>query len=202
MNSPIATSAVVFIVLVSIARQTCSQAPGPPPAQKAAIAKLAHWVGEWDGTGWAMTRTGERHEFEIREAIQLKLGGIALLVEGVGKAKDPSGSVMHNALAVVSFDPKTQKYRFRHYTLQGTEGESELKPVDGGYEWILNPEGSPATVRFTIKIDGKKWNEVGEVTLDGKTYQRFLEMNLERTSTPGSVLDRRPRERAGLTLLK
>jgi hypothetical protein len=35
-------------------------------------------------------------------------------------------------------------------------------------------------VRFRIQFDEKRWHEVGEASVDGTTWTRFMEMNLLR----------------------
>ena len=56
----------------------------------------------------------------------------------------------------------------------------EPKLVDGGFEWGFRAEERGVTVRFTIRFDEKRWHEVGEMSADGKTWNKFLEMTLER----------------------
>jgi len=38
-------------------------------------------------------------------------------------------------------------------------------------------------IRYTIAIDDFRWNEVGEIRMDGE-WRRFFEMNLKRVSEP------------------
>jgi hypothetical protein len=52
--------------------------------------------------------------------------------------------------------------------------------VDGGFEWGFRVEERGVTVRFTIRFDEKRWHETGETSVDGKTWNKFLEMTLER----------------------
>ncbi len=104
-------------------------------------------------------------------------------MEGVGKAKDAApgeSAIAHNALAVVSYDPKAMTYRIKHYTLDGRSGESEVKLIEGGLEWGFKDEARGSTIRFTAKIDGQKWHEVGEASPDGQKWFKFMEMTLER----------------------
>jgi hypothetical protein len=56
----------------------------------------------------------------------------------------------------------------------------EPKLIDGGLEWGFRSAERGVTVRFTIQFDEKRWHEVGEVSTDGKTWNKFLEMTLER----------------------
>ena len=75
----------------------------------------------------------------------------------------------------------TGRYRFRTYDLRGGVIDTELRLVDGGMEWGLRNEERKADLRFTIRLDGDRWHEVGEVSVDGgETWYQMLEMTLER----------------------
>jgi hypothetical protein len=140
------------------------------------IKKLDYMVGEWKGTGW-MERQGGRETFVGTETVQSKLSGLALLVEG--NFKDKNGKVVHETLAVISYDEKTKGYNFRTYLANGTVGDHELKVLDGGWQWGFQiPQGN---VRFTFKLGEKgEWREIGEFSGDGKTWRQFLELNLQK----------------------
>jgi len=159
-----------------------SQAPTPPPAQVEAMKKLDLWVGDWKGSGWVALGREGRQEFTIVEKVQRKAGGSVLLVEGRGtkKAEKEQEVVVHEALAVLSYDDKAKRYRWQAHDLRGQAIEVEPKLVSGGLEWGFRSEGSGVTVRFTIKFDKKRWHEIGEVSTDGKTWTKFLEMTLQR----------------------
>jgi hypothetical protein len=147
-----------------------------------AIQKLAGWVGEWKGSGWVATGAGEREEFTNIEKVQPKVGGSILLIEGHGTRKKESGAgvPIHEALAVLSYDQKTQRYRWRAHDIRGQALDVEAQLIDGGLRWGYRNEQAEVSIRFDIHIDGNRWHEVGEVTRDGKAWQKFLEMNLER----------------------
>jgi hypothetical protein len=157
--------------------------PDPLAEQRAAIARLGHWAGEWEGSGWAFTRAG-RGEFTIRESVQPKLGGVALLVQGLGRSEHPETGeemVTHDALAVLTWDPAGDRYRFRHYTADGHEGESVLEPFGDGWRWGFRDPRGGVEVRFTIEFGADSWHEIGEVSRDGgATWQQMLEMTLRR----------------------
>ena len=51
--------------------------------------------------------------------------------------------------------------------------------IDSVLEAILGEE-SGVTIRFTVKFDERRWHEIGEASTDGKTWNKFLEMTLER----------------------
>lgn len=156
-------------------------------AQREAMKRLDGWVGQWQGSGWILdgpSRT--RQEFTITETVQSKLGGRTLLVEGVGRGKDPKTGAeidTHNTLAVLSYDEQAKTYRFRTHEARGRALDAEARPIQGGLEWGFRDETTGATIRFTIHLDGNRWHEVGEATRDGKTWHKFLEMTLQRQSS-------------------
>jgi hypothetical protein len=182
MRSPV----IVLLLLSVLALQAGSPSSGqtrvPPAAQVKAVKKLDLWVGEWKGTGWASTGRDERHNFTIVEKVQRKVGGSVLLIEGRGtkKADKREAVVVHEALAVISYDEKAKRYRWRAHDLRGQAIDVEPKVVDGGIEWGFKSGDRGVSVRFTIKFDEKRWHEVGEASTDGKTWHKFLEMTLER----------------------
>ena len=73
-----------------------------------------------------------------------------------------------------------KRYRWEAHDLRGQAITVEPKLIDGGLEWGFRSGERGPTVRFTIKFDEKRWHEVGEVSTDGKTWNKFLEMTLER----------------------
>ena len=175
---------VLSLMVLAVGSSAWAQRPDTSGPQREAMKKLDSWVGEWEGTGWSMRGPGQRSEFTVHESVQPKLGGLVLLVQGLGKGKDPATgaeTVGHDALAVVSFDPKTSSYRFRHYTMQGASGEAELTLTDKGMQWELQGEGQTAfRMRFNIEIQGDTWHEYGEFSRDGQTWTRTMEMTLKR----------------------
>lgn len=160
-----------------------AQPPDLSAPQREAMKKLAHWVGEWEGSGWAIRGPGSKSEFTVNESVQPKVGGLVLLVQGKGTSKDPATGeqiVGHDALGLVSYDAKAGKYTFRHYTMQGAQGEDELVLTEKGMIWELSSMPAPMRVRFTIEITGDTWVEYGEVTRDGTEWMRTMEMKLQR----------------------
>ena len=163
-----------FLLLLALALPIGAQTAPSLSSRVNELKKLEYMVGEWKGTGW-MERQGGRETFAGVETIQSKLSGLALLVEG--KFKDKDGKVIHETLAVISYDEKTKVYNFRTYLATGAVGDHELKILDGGWQWGFQiPQGN---VRFTFKLGDKgEWREIGEFSADGKTWRQFLELNL------------------------
>lgn len=160
-----------------------AQAPASIPAQKEAMKKLDFLVGKWKGEGWIKIPGAERQTFTQTETVQKKLGGLALLMEGHGTSKLPSGEekTVFEALALVTWDPEKNLYRFSSATTEGRAGESEGRFVPGGaWEWgFAVPRGG--RIRYTIKLTDKgEWHETGQYSPDEKTWHPFHEMTLRK----------------------
>lgn len=168
-----------FLLSIMLALSISAQQTSPTAlaTQRAEMKKLDYMVGQWKGTGW-MERQGGRVTFEGTEMVQSKLGGLGILIEGNFKNKE--GVVVHETLAVLSYDEKAKNYNFRTYLANGSVGDHILSLIEGGWQWgIQYPQGG--AVRFTFKLTDKgDWFETGEFSQDGKTWRKFLEMNLRK----------------------
>jgi len=172
-----AAAAVVFLAGAPVR----AQGPGPDgSANRAAIQRLDFMVGHWKGEAW-MLRGAERVQTTMTETIERKLGGVVLLVEGTGAIPGEGtapGRVVHNALAVVSFDAQSGGYVMRSYVASGLWGDFALTPIEGGVSWSREVPGG--RVRNTAKIGNGEWHEVGEFSRDGTTWTQIMEMKLRR----------------------
>jgi hypothetical protein len=149
-------------------------------ASRAAMQKLDFMVGRWKGEGWMM-RGNERVSTTMTEVVERKLGGVAFLVEGLGVVPGPgaeSPRVVHNALAVIVFDPQTQGYVLRSYISSGQWGDFALTPVAGGVSWSREVPGG--RIRNTARIGNGVWHEIGEFSRDGTTWMQIMELNLKQ----------------------
>lgn len=170
--------AVILILALSAAAQ------GPPPkpeAQIAAMKKLEYMAGKWSGEGW-MQMGPQRATFRGGETVQRKLDGTAMLVEGAFFGKPPGSEVevpVHTTLAVISYDPKGQKYDFNTWLATGGAGDHVLHLTDNGWYWEMNPPNG-GTVRFTTTFKDKTWFEIGEWSSDGAQWRKFFEMTLKK----------------------
>ncbi len=170
---------LTFTVLLAFA----VGAQAPPDAQvaatqKQAMAKLGFLTGKWKGQGWIATGPGEPHRFTQTEDVQSKLGGTLVLIEGLGN-EEGATRVVHQALAVVSYDDAKTSYRFHAYSWPGRYVESEAEVTEKSLQW--GSVSGPANVRFRIVVNEKgQWHETGETSMDGKTWRQFFEMLLDR----------------------
>lgn len=142
-----ATAAVVYLAGAPVE----GQAPDGS-ANRTAIERLDLMVGRWEGEAWMLRGTGQV-QTTMTENIERKLGGVTLLIEGTGVIPGEGSSaprVVHNALAVVSFDPQTGGYVMRSYIASGLWGDFALTPIEGGVSWSREVPGG--RVRNTAKI--------------------------------------------------
>ena len=140
------------------------------------VKKLDLLVGKWEGSGWMM-QGPQKETFTGTENVQRKVDGLALLVEG--KFTNKNNVVIHETLAVVSYNPKTSIFDFNTFLASGYKGVYELRSTADGFEWFVPFPGGK--VRYTTKLSAESWWEIGEMSRDeGKTWVKMFEMNLKR----------------------
>lgn len=176
---------LLVLFLCSLPIPAYAQAPAPSP-QASEMTKLNFLVGEWKGTGYIEMGPGQRRTFTETETVQNKLGGLMLLIEGTGTGKVPGSEAdvtVHNALAVVSYDDSSKAFRWLAY--QAARGsvqsiDTNARVQNKTIEWGFH-DARAGTFRFTITLDDKgQWFEIGEISHDGKSWQKFFEMTLQR----------------------
>lgn len=154
-------------------------------SSEAEMKKLNFLVGDWKGEGWIEMGPGGRSTFKQTETVLSKLNGTVILVEGVGKGKLASTGqegIVHNALAVISYDSRAKKYQFRAFRADGNFIDAEMTAEGNGLVWGFREPQRNVEIKYTIKLtDSGQWNEVGEFSMDGKTWRKFFEMTLQRT---------------------
>jgi hypothetical protein len=148
----------------------------PTPALAKGMAKLAFMRGVWAGPATGTLPSGQRYTVTQTERMGPMLGGDIVVIEGRGYRDD--GSTGFNAFAVVSWDPRADKYELRSYA-QGQAGSFEMKLTADGYTWEI-PAGPSAVIRFTATIKNDTWREVGEFVAGDKPPVQTFEMNLRR----------------------
>lgn len=169
------------LALLALALPAVATAQGRPDpeaalaAQREAMAKLAMLDGEWRGTAWTITPSGEKHTMTQTERVGTMLGGSVRVIEGRGYEAD--GRVGFNAFAVISYQPDKQAFSMRSYA-GGRAGDFAVTPTADGFTWEI-PAG-PMTIRYTATVKDGKWREVGDRIAPGKEPVRFLEMDLAR----------------------
>jgi hypothetical protein len=147
----------------------------------ASASPFSLWLGEWKGSGWSVGANGERTEFELTESVKERSGGTVLFVEGHGTRTTGSsrGSVSHDGVVFVYRD-KAGKLKWNGHEAASGAIDAEVTLRDGGFEWSFDADNRGTVVRFVITLDATHWRETGEVSADGRTWARFMEMSLVR----------------------
>ena len=145
-------------------------------AQRAEMKKLDPMIGRWQGAGW-IQQGPERETFTGTENVQRKLDGLAVLVEG--RFVDKKDVVIHETLAVLSYNQTSKDYDFNTFLASGRKGQYTMKATDAGWQWGFSfPAG---VIRYDIKITPDTWHEAGQMSMDeGKTWKPFFEMTLKK----------------------
>lgn len=165
----------VLILMFAGISSVLAQTDQTVELKRTEMKKVEKMVGQWKGAGW-IQQGPKRETFTGTETVQRKLDGLALLVEG--KFSNDAGKVIHETMAVISYEPKETKFDFRTYLASGLGGDYEIKPAETGWLWGFNVEGG--TIRYNIRIENDTWSEIGEFSKDGKTWMKFFEMNLKK----------------------
>jgi len=162
---------ILSVVLLLTTTSYAQEAEADKEAQEA-ISKLAFIVGNWSGNGWIMGRDGKRHTFNQTENISFKLDKTAVLIEGLGKDKE---KIVHNAMAVVTFNKADKTYNFRSYLSSGREGVYKAELIGEKFYWY-----PMENMRYIIYLNDKgQWHEIGEMKRE-KEWFKFFEMTLDK----------------------
>lgn len=146
--------------------------------------KLDWWLGEWSGPASIQMGPGKPQQVLQSERVQSKLGGRVIVVEGLGKRMMEDGSageVVHDALAVISYDEKAKQYVFDAWTARDGHVRAwleagEKQTAKWGFE---TPQG--AKIRYSIQLtEAGEWSEIGEFSRDGTQWLKFFEMTLKK----------------------
>ena len=170
----------VFILIALFLGTTTGRLAAQELGNKEKMKIFAAWEGHWQGEGSMQMGPGEPKKSKVDEHIIYKLDGMVLLVEGVGKTTD--GTIVHQALGVISFDQNSNEYKFKTYLRDGKAADAWLTPMaENKFQWGLDIPGR-GKIRYSINIDPvkKTWNEIGEFSQDGNTWMKFFEMNLTK----------------------
>lgn len=163
---------ILTIILTGLLiSQSFSQSFETDSLSKSKISDLGFMVGNWKGTGWMMGQGG-KSEFEQTEKIQFKLDSTAILIEGLGK---DNGKIVHNALAILTYNKTDKNYSFRSYLQNGQNAEFKAELIDNKFYWYPNEK-----VRYIIWMnENGQWYEKGEFKRE-ENWNQFFEMTLDR----------------------
>ena len=145
--------------------------------------KLDWLVGEWKGEATVQMGPGKPEHVVQTERVQSKVGGKVLMIEGLGKRKLEDGSVgdvVHDAMAILSWDEAKKNYRFSAYLSNRPQTEATLE-VTGPTSAVWGMETPMGRMRYTLSLTEKgEWLEIGEFSRDGQQWTKFIEMRLQK----------------------
>ncbi|MCB0631367.1 MAG: hypothetical protein R2824_31340 [Saprospiraceae bacterium] len=173
-----ASTLTLFLLFTSV----LSFAQTDGPSSKTAMEKLSFLAGKWSGSGWQMNQQRQKMAFTQTEDIEFLTDGESLLIKGLGKSNNPETGeerVIHNAVALITYDPEEDRYDFRSFVVgRGSGNHIGHLVADGHFEWFLEtPNGK---IRYTITINEKgQWHEIGEFAM-GDSWFQFFEMTLDK----------------------
>lgn len=142
--------------------------------QKSAISALDFLDGEWVGSAKGHTEAGSIDTIQT-ERIGSLLDGTVKLIEGRGY--DASGATVFNALAVISYDPKADRYRMRSYA-QGHVTDADFTRTDDGFEWGF--AAGPGRMQFKATVRNGNWSEVGTFSVPGRPVVTTAQLELKK----------------------
>jgi|GEM_PF-495284 len=176
---------ILLIVLVCSILVSAQEQPGKE--QISAMRKLNFLTGNWKGSGWIFLRNGQRSEFNEKENIKWKLDSLLLVIEGLGTNNNSNGGetrTVHNAYAIVYYNNQTGNYHWQSFISSGQSMLSNASLINDStlvWQMDISPQ---MKIRYTIAVSGGKiWNEIGEMSNNGKDWNKFFGMNLTRADT-------------------
>jgi hypothetical protein len=147
----------------------------PSDAEATAIAHLPALIGSWEGDGWMRTGPGDPQRFVSQERVEPRLEGRALIIEGKHYNQDRT-RIVHNALAVVTYDPASGEYYFLAKVAGQPPGDYRGHLDSDAFIWEMpTPRGK---IRYTIRVVNEQWIEKGEIE-GSNGWQQFFEMTLK-----------------------
>ncbi len=169
------TALLLAATLISTA-PVIAQAPSLDAAHAAEMKKLDWLAGRWEGE--AIIQMGPDQKFTVQqtETIESKVGGTVLMIEGRGTM---NGRVVHDAFAIVTWDPEAKKHKVSAYLADGRSVVADAIAGDGTLEWQFD---TPAvSMRYLIeRTEDGGWKETGFRNRPGEEPVKFIEMALKK----------------------
>lgn len=167
---------LVALLLISTLTSTFSQSA----SQKidSTLSPVSQLAGQWSGSGWLRTRSGQRVEFNQTESIEFKLDGQIMTVNGIGKDKN-TGKKSFEAFGILSYNKQKSKYVFDAYTAEGQHTLADVALSKNKFDWWFDvPNGG--TIKYSITFDDHSWSEDGNYSPDGNQWYPFFHMDLTK----------------------
>ena len=150
------------------------------------VVEISFMEGNWKGEGWIVGRDRIKKHFAQTETIQFKVGQQVLMVEGLGYAKDNTGTitrrVIHDAFGIISYNEIQDAVTMISFSTQNGRMEVPMMRIgDKQLQWSFKNEQSGGLIRFTEDFsEVGKWKEVGEFSINGADWYPFFEMQLNK----------------------
>lgn len=180
MTRTLALAALLAAFALPVASAPDNYAEAGRAAARAQMAKLEALRGQWKGSGWIEIPGAGRSEFTSEETVVEKLGGSALVIEGLHRHAK-SGAVVHHALGMLYWDVGAKGYRMATALDMGRGGYFPGSLEGNRFTWAMEIPRGPKQ-RYVITMDGDRWVETGERSMDGgTTWAPFFHMELARS---------------------
>jgi hypothetical protein len=152
-----------------------------PESLKKQMKQLEFMSGRWKGEASIRQRDGTTMILNQEEIIQFKLDDTVLMIEGIGRTTTDN-QIAFNALALISYDLKTNLYQMKSFVKDGSQTDAYFKVLnDHEYEWGFETP-TKARLRYSITLNQAEqtWKETGEYSSDGTNWYPFITMNLRK----------------------
>ena len=160
-----------------------AQLPRTPDldAQRIAMQRLSLLVGKWSGEARVLHGPGQWIDLRQTEEAQYKLDGLVLMIEGIGRTA-PEGTVVLQALAIISYDDESNTYHMRAFN-DGRFLETEVKLAVDRNElargFAIGDIKTTSVMRIT---ETGEWTESHEIALGQQPPKRLMELTVRRES--------------------
>jgi len=141
--------------------------------------KLAFLVGKWVGEARLLRGPGEPIVLAQTEEARLKLDGLILEIEGIGRSK-PDNKAVLQALGIISFDDETGTYHMRAFN-DGRFLETDVKLLEDGKSLTWGfALGSIRTSSLLRINEIGEWTELHEIAIDSQPARKLMELSVQR----------------------
>lgn len=174
-----AQTTALVLSIASIGLVCMAQAPRTPnvEAQREAMKKLGFLVGKWSGEASVLRGPGQTIVLSQTEEARFKLGGLILEIEGIGRTK-PEGTLVLQALGLISFDDQSGAYRIRAFN-DGRWLETEVKLGDDGHSLSWGFGFGEMKTHSVLRINEKgEWAENAELLIPAKPPQKLMDITV------------------------
>jgi hypothetical protein len=157
----------------------------PGAVERAALARVDFLVGDWEGEGWSLTRSGQRNKFWVKEFYRYR--GNKDLMDMEGRFGDilPDGSRSAEReydLGILFFDRESQEYRMWHYSSDGTVFTVKIAFDMKARSAQYTKEYAPGELgKFSLAVgDDGVWVTTFEILRPDKTWLQAMEFRMKR----------------------